>query len=122
MSVTKSDGSVAYTIEDRGGRLTRNTAHLRTLDELNKIEFNFWFNNQVTLGGTVYNGPGTNEGTMAAHWDAATDTFKITAVYRDDNKILLPSAATVTAAQLRNFTANQWTDPGIQVHTVYYNI
>merc|ERR1719271_39972 len=111
-SVTNNDGSKAYTIEVVGGRLTKKTAARKTLDAIDKVEFEFWCSSEVTVGGVT----GT---AFFAHWDAASDAFKIVGNlnYQTWQKALLSSPETVTAAQMNNFTAEYGTgwshEPGI---------
>ena len=120
-SVTNNDGSKTYTIEVVGGRLTKKTAARKTLDAIDKVEFSFWSSAQVTVGNQVYNSGGHESGsytTFFAHWDAASDAFKIVGKYNEQwQKTLLPSPVSVTAAQLNNFTAyygQGWShEPGI---------
>jgi hypothetical protein len=126
-TVTNNDGSKSYTVEVVGGRLTKKTVARKTLDAIDKVEFSFWSSAVVTVGGVVYNSGGHSENSensdtytnFFAHWDAASDTFKIVGKYNYDfRKMLLPSIEPVTAAQLNNFTAHyygqgQVYEPGI---------
>ena len=119
--VTNNDGSGSYTIEVIGGRLRKKTLATKTLDEIDKVEFNFGCSTEVTVGGVVYNNYNTqsnNNPHFFAYWDASSDTFKIVGKYNDQwQKTLLSSPETVTAAQLSNFTAAYdmgWShEPGI---------
>ena len=110
-SVTNNDGSKTYTIEVVGGRLTKRTAARKTLDAIDKVEFEFWCSSEVTVGGVTGR-------VFFAHWEAASDAFKIVGKYNDQwQKTLLSSPETVTAAQMNNFTAyygQGWShEPGI---------
>ena len=119
-AVTKNDGSGSYTIEVIGGRLRKKISASKTLDEIDKVEFNFMSHAEVTVGGVVYNPKGSGYTEFVAHWDAPSDTFKIVGKYAAIDqwqKTLLSSPETVTAAQLSNFTAYYGTgwshEPGI---------
>ena len=119
--VTNRDGSKSYTIEVVGGRLTRKTAERKSLDAIDKVEFQFWCSAEVNVNGVLHNPGGHHNGsytTFFAHWDAASDAFKIVGTQNNERqKTLLSSPETVTAAQLNNFTAHYdtgWShEPGI---------
>jgi len=102
------DSSLKYTVVVGGGKLLKNVRATATLDELNKIPFRFHSQVAVTVGGETFG----EWSEFEAYWDSSTAMFALLAKYSCDNNGCgrKQLSATVTAAQLSNFTARKWCD------------
>ena len=109
--VTYGNGSAAktpYTLLQTGGKLIKFTKVSKTLDDLDKVKFQFWPQTTVTVtGGSVSTGMGCNG--YEVYWDKTNANFKVTGHQDSTNNCNITSFAsawTMTVANMQ--TAMSW--------------